>query len=781
MNHLGQAMMVIREKNMSGKRPAIVQNNTFAFAHDETDPPMGKGGERGVAIRLSAAAQIENNAFVACGNSGMNIFAKPTDVSINRNVFWLALHGDVAARADGRELLITDKNLEEMEDIGFKSSKDNKVVDVGLTGLKPEWVEGVSRQLLFAYATPPKEAIATLRSRYKLSEPEKPSNSDDKGPTAPLLDANDACSLRVTGDAGAKPVDLKPQFGAATAQTAPPAYAPMTWADLNAGAPSLEGKPVEVLVAIGQERNGFVRNGLTAEKYIGFDVYYPGGERFPDQINVYAVRNGAAHRQFQEANKSTNAREAEDWYLLRGIAHLTTVTRQKGTIEVQSIVPGIGPAKAIAARPKGKEWFIRAGASSGDGTREKPFRDPFQALEKASDGDILRIATGDYFGKLRTANWKTANKYLAILGGYDADFKTRDPWKNPTRLVMSADAEKKDKSQHGGQFLQSAEICTGLILDGLIFDGSTVNGYAEAGAGGGLDMASSPFAAMVQLQGSDITIRNCVFVNASGQAVELGSSAGTFENNVVANTSGTGLAINAMGPGPWIIRQNTFLFTTDPTQRAGSGFSAAGTHITLSGRAAFRVENNFFAFADNNALRASVARDKLAVDNNVFGPDLCYHFSDSNRVWLFDEVWNRRLPDAGLASAKNNSLVMPANLPLNKEYVDKVLPRLFTLKGRYTREQWAKVAATAGASVTPPADAGDAAPATEKPKVEKKEQSLEDLMGELNKLKEDSGKPAAAKGPTYAPVYPWKAAVELTTSATPAGAHQMPLQENTPR
>jgi hypothetical protein len=778
MNMQGLPMLVLREKGGSDpKRPITVRGNTFAFAYDDTDPPMGKGGEKGVAIRLAAPAIIESNVFAGCGNAGINLFTRPENVSIDRNVFWLNLRADVAARIDGREMVINDKNLGEMEDLGFKSTKENRAAAAGLTGLKPAWVDGVTRNLWLAYATPPKDALNALRAKYNLVEGVKADGDGDIGPSAPLLEPADAAALRVETDAGARPVELKVNIVAAAAAAPAPTYARIDWAELNGGAPGLEGRPIEVLVAIGNERNGFVRDGITSEKYLGFDVYYPGGERFPDTINVYALRNGSAHRQFQDTTKSNNAREAEDWYLLRGIGHLSNVTRQKATIEVQSIVPASGPAKAVTPRPTGKEWFVRAGSSGGDGSREKPFRDPFQALEKAGEGDIIRVAGGDYFGKLRTANWKIAARYQSLLGGYDEEFKARDPWKNPTRLVVPPDAEKKDKSDHGAEFMQSSEICNGFILDGFIFDASTVNGYFANG--GALDLGASPMGPILQLQGPDITIRNCVFANASGLAVQLSSAAGTLENNVFVNTSGTDVSITAMGPGPWTIRNNTFLFATDPTQRAGSG-SGAGTHLLVRGRAAFRIESNIFAFADNCAIKANVSDDKLVLDRNAFVASLYCQFTDSSRVWLYEKVWDRRLADAGIGSARENTLALPAGLPIDKEYANSALSRLFDLKGNYTAEDWKRIAVAAGATVTPAGGATTQATA-ERPREEQKEKTLEELMAELDQLKEESAKRSegagAPKGPPYAPAYPWKAAVELVRDGATVGARRVELKD----
>src|SRR5205823_10069348 len=104
MTHRGRAMLVLRQKT-GATRPITVQENTFAFAYDETDPPMGKGGEKGVAIRVAGPAVIENNVFTLCGNAAINVFSKPEEVTLNRNVFARSLRANVVAHVAGREML----------------------------------------------------------------------------------------------------------------------------------------------------------------------------------------------------------------------------------------------------------------------------------------------------------------------------------------------------------------------------------------------------------------------------------------------------------------------------------------------------------------------------------------------------------------------------------------------------------------------------------------------------------------------------------------------------
>ena len=42
-----------------------------------------------------------------------------------------------------------------------------------------------------------------------------------------------------------------------------------------------------------------------------------------------------------------------------------------------------------------KDLYVRAGAAGGDGTRDKPFADPDDALRSAVSGDVIHVAAGD--------------------------------------------------------------------------------------------------------------------------------------------------------------------------------------------------------------------------------------------------------------------------------------------------------------------------------------------------------------------------------------------------
>ena len=114
----------------------------------------------------------------------------------------------------------------------------------------------------------------------------------------------------------------------------------------------------------------------------------------------------------------------------------------KGFPKAGFFVESLEPYEAAATATA--QAVLRAGtgssaraASGGDGSREKPFKDPWQALEKVEAGDFVHVAEGEYNGKLKTGRWKIDTPYISLLGGYDAQFKRAQPVEAPDAPVRA--------------------------------------------------------------------------------------------------------------------------------------------------------------------------------------------------------------------------------------------------------------------------------------------------------------------------------------------------------
>lgn len=785
INMIGIGMLDLRSA-MEQTQPITVLNNTFCFAHD-LGPPCGAGADQAIGIRVNRPAVVVDNVFISCGNAAIALYRDPDRVSIDRNSFYVTPVDVVNSRVSGNTADITEANIDELEDAGVKSGADNVVQDPGIAGFRKEWLDSYTRQLLANYVKPPREAANAIRKSAGLPELSSADleKEESKGDLAPRLSPLDVLALRFTAKQGYHPVDLAVEIAPQPAKETL-SYRSIEWDTIDNPDAGLANQHVELRVGLGFEQNAFLLADAPSTTHMGIRTYRPGTD--DSSIFVLAKRFSLASREFEEAIKYNNGREVESTYLLRGI-YRTDIDppnfRQKVTLVVESIVPAPVFAQAPSPRPEGRDWFVKAGASGGDGSRKKPFRDPFQALDKVEGGDTVHVAGGDYFGKLRSGKWKILIRNLTLLGGYSAEFTERDPWKNPARFVL--DQQERAKGTPDGTVLSSEEASDGLILDGFIFDGATHNGYAQ---GGTLDLRNSPLAPLVDLRGgrAPITVRNCVFVNASGAAVNIACPFGLFENNLVLNTSGWSLKINADGPGPWIIRNNTIMFACDPTPRAGTGQSSSdGTLVQLNGRAVIDVDSNILAFADNFGVRSTVPQQNASYDRNVFAANLYNHLTDTQYLWTDNSSWDRRaVADAGFASFSGNTLELP-KLPLDPGFADPALERLFAIPSRVSAEEWTTVAGQVGASARPATANNAPAPEEAKPApaptvAASGPLSLSDLLASLSSMKTqikeiELHKPAAVAEPVYCPVFDWKKALALAqdTPADGPGAHRLNL------
>ena len=767
INMIGTSMLSLRSSSSLIEKPIGVTGNAFWFIHDLNDP-AGQGGDRSQGVRVQAPAVIENNVFLVCGNSALGVLLSVDRIAIERNVFFATPHNLIAVLTTDFKGEIREKNLEELEDIGFKACAGNVVQDPQIQGLPAAWLDAVTRDLCARYATPPHNASNALRGAVGLT-PLTPGDiqaQDKKGATAPRFAVEDASKLGIGVKQGFHalelPVAVSPRVPAPAL-----AYRPVDFTATVATDLTLQGVRVELRVGFGTEQNASLLVDAPPETHMGVRVYNPGSD--DNSFFVLIPRNSFATCQYREARNYQRGMDVEKTYLLRGVYRGDlTVTRQRATLIVEDIAIGPIFIPPLPTRPVGRDWFVRAGSSGGDGSRDKPFRDPFQALEKCEGGDTIHVAGGEYFGKLRSGKWALTMRNLALLGGYDAEFTARDPWANPTRFCL--DVDEKAKGRPEGVILYSEQNSDGLILDGFIFDGATWNSYKD----GALDLDQSPIAPLIRLRGADapVTVRNCVFANGSDGAVDLSCPLAVFENNVIVNTSGDALVVSANGAGPAFVRNNTILFACDPTARAGSGQSSSrGTLIQLKGRGNVTLESNIIGFADNYGIRAALPQDNITLSNNVFGANLFNHLCDCQYLFADESNWSRRVEGDSSYALAGNRLGVDA-WPVDREFADVALTRLFGLASRISTEEWKAIAAKLGATARP-AEASVAAPPAAPPPPAASGSPLDALMARLgstaDKLKAiDKATSPAPAAPKYCPNYPYAKALALVTEGDEA-------------
>ena len=172
---------------------------------------------------------------------------------------------------------------------------------------------------------------------------------------------------------------------------------------------------------------------------------------------------------------------------------------------------------------------IERGSARAEGTKDAPMKDIQKAVDKAADGDIIRIAQGNYLGNLDRGWIQIKGKYVSLEGGWNDDFTERNPIKHITRIQPSV--EQRGTIGQGLLMIEStANKNAQMIIDGLFFDLGLVHEYAKAdptdarfGCPEGCETGrimpvGNPPNKTIRLIGGKmagkLVIRNCMFLNA---------------------------------------------------------------------------------------------------------------------------------------------------------------------------------------------------------------------------------------------------------------------------
>lgn len=196
----------------------------------------------------------------------------------------------------------------------------------------------------------------------------------------------------------------------------------------------------------------------------------------------------------------------------------------------------------------GKSFYVSTkGSARGDGSKATPMKDIQKAIDAASNGDIVRIAEGNYLGTLDRGWIEIKGKYVSLEGGWNSDFTERNPTKYITRMQPTT-------QQAGtiGMGLLMLDVVTNknasMIIDGIFFDLGNLlaycpanpdprNGWPEGCETGRMLPVGQSNREIRLIRGNvagNLTVRNCIFMNASCYGMWLGHTGGNWEiyNNV---------------------------------------------------------------------------------------------------------------------------------------------------------------------------------------------------------------------------------------------------------
>ena len=234
------------------------------------------------------------------------------------------------------------------------------------------------------------------------------------------------------------------------------------------------------------------------------------------------------------------------------------------------------------------EFYISAetggAVRSADGSKEKPWRDLQVALDKATQGDTIHVAQGNYLGT-SDRGFLEMTIPVNLIGGYSNDFSQRDVIKFRTMIQPPASTNMTAQSKplltlgNGQQFNPGSP---GVVIDGIIFDRGLSNAYSPTkgkpegvdtgmlihppgqGENSGMEKITTVKTPLLQFPNScigDLAIQNCTFLNGAFYGILGGWWNGkiTIKNNVFVGNAFAAVEIaGATGQS-----QHSYMTTSD--------------------------------------------------------------------------------------------------------------------------------------------------------------------------------------------------------------------------
>ena len=689
---------------------AQVKNNTIAFTMSFKAP--GQGAYNGSGLALKAPSVVQGNLIAFSDSNGIYMTASAEKSALEGNVFFMNLFSNLKFFVDGKDMPIDDKEMDLLEEVGFQKVGGNEVKNPQLP-VDPGWLDHVSKRTA---ATPGKLVMDDFnKARQVLGLPMIAKGGKPPSGVAPAMDLDDALKLmapKAAGSAGARAKALAVSFQGGAAAGPSKAYKRVEVSSWLGKPESVEGQALELVVAVSSVANvGGVPAPFKADECAGVFLHEPQGSygRF---VGFYKKGTSASRAADAASGYWQGSGTPPKLYLAKGTA-MALKGFPKAGFQVDSLEPYDAPAAGTGgSRPQGRDWFVRAGASGGDGSKEKPFKDPYQALEKVGAGDLVHVAEGQYVGKLKTGRWKLGAPYVSLLGGYDAEFKERNPWKHPTRLLAPAEY----KGRRDGYVLEGTDDHTGAVVDGFVFDRASDNRYKP---NGDLDYDNSEKQEHLWLSKPGCVVRNNLFVNGAEGAIRI-ASGNTLENNIIVNHHiRTVVAQRGIGNAPFVFRNNTVAFAWDI--RFGQGNGRNGHLLSVENGVSAIIDGNIFEFADNDAIRLMADPADVELTNNTFNHNLWSNLMRPQDNQAVDDKTFGQLKDFKFKKLSGNQVVS-AGLPVDQAWFDAYLNRTAYVPGKVTMDDW-------------------------------------------NQLRELIGQPVLAtggKGPEgFMPMYPWQKALQL--------------------
>ncbi len=363
-------------------------------------------------------------------------------------------------------------------------------------------------------------------------------------------------------------------------------------------------------------------------------------------------------------------------------------------------------------------YVSKKGSNKNDGSKGAPLKNIDKAMKKVQPGDMIYIAEGKYSGTFGMG-YLESDKALKLYGSWDNEFKQQDIMSHPT--VFQPDNASGGKGRKA--LLRFTKVVAGTIIDNIVWDMGERNlydlkeGFVEGVEGGRLRRSSEPLKGMNStveepcisirsgVQGGDVTIQNCVFVNGASFGIQAAHKSGTFKvlNNVfVANRmaaieifgtcAGSKERRNMISCGEVEIANNTVLFTWSRLK----DFGDMGYGIRIMTKLEYNIHDNIIGANIMGGIDNSrFCKDEyVKIDNNIFfgnkTGDLRYYPESNVKLDLMVDQFE----DLEFASVSNNKNEA-SPLVVNKAYLKGFFGARYSETTNYdpnsSQNQWARM------------------------------------------------------------------------------------------
>ncbi len=338
-----------------------------------------------------------------------------------------------------------------------------------------------------------------------------------------------------------------------------------------------------------------------------------------------------------------------------------------------------------------------------DSSKASPLKNLQKAINKAANGDIIRVAEGNYLGLMKIGYIDFKGKGISIIGGYSADFSDRNPLKYQS--MIQPRPEQNGTSGNRALFELSFKDAT-VVIDGFIFDRGWQTAYsihkddAQRGQPEGVESGRymsppnrggnhgeqsvvsvlRPILAG-KVERGNLTITNCIFANASQFGIQMGirNTQVKIENNLFVNSRMAAVEIFGTSASHLPIESevefahNTVLFAWSRTKSfrdMGYGFRCmTGVHYNIHDNI---IGGSCFSGIDKTRVGKREASRKLKLDNNIFFLNKQADLTLPSSGGLFMRIRTDMFEDVeSLTSAEGNIDLDAATAPALAKAIDK--------------------------------------------------------------------------------------------------------------